>query len=451
MFRSLRWKLFLAFMAMICLDLILLAAVTSQVTTLEFRRYVNRGGPLRYHRIATAMAVYYHEHGSWEGVQPLVEQAALLGNEGIFLADSSGHIIADSSRKLQGQAVLAEWADAGLPIIYQGKTVGALYFDPRSVPIEGSFLAAINRRLFLAIAAAGLAALALTWLFSRHLLRPVEALTTAARRMQHGDLSQRVPVHSSDELGDLAKAFNAMASSLAKAETQRRQLIGDVAHELRTPLTTIQGYLEALRDGVVEPDRETLASLHDEAALLHRLIDDLQELTLAEAGQLRLNPQPTDIVDLIQHSVAALQPEAMAREIALRSELPDALPEANVDPERIGQVLRNLLRNALAYTPAKGQIIVAGQRQGESIEIQVRDTGVGIAAEHLPHIFERFYRADPSRSRSTGGAGLGLAIARQLVEAHGGRIWVESAPDQGSIFYFTLPILQQSEPAPSLP
>jgi signal transduction histidine kinase len=290
---------------------------------------------------------------------------------------------------------------------------------------------------------AGLCAVLLMLGLSRRILGPVEALTAAARRMEAGDLSQRVEITSpNDEIGDLARAFNRMADGLARLEKLRRQLVTDVAHELRTPLTNIRGYLEAIRDGVVEPERTVIDSLHEEAMLLSHLVDDLQELSLAEAGGLTLERQLVALADVVDRAIGAARPRAKAEGIALRVDLAEDLPLVDVDPRRIGQVLRNLLDNGLTHTGPGGEIVVDAHSDDEWVEVSVRDTGAGIAAEDLPYVFERFYRADRSRSRATGGAGLGLAIVKQLVEAHGGRIEVESEIGQGTWFTFTLPVAE---------
>jgi signal transduction histidine kinase len=260
--------------------------------------------------------------------------------------------------------------------------------------------------------------------------------------MESGDLSQHVEITSQDEIGDLARAFNGMADGLARLEELRRQLVNDVAHELRTPLTNIRGYLEALQDGVVEPERHVIDSLHEEAMLLNRLVDDLQALSLAEAGQLRPERQPVALADVVDRAIGAVRPRAVAKGVVLQADLPEDLPLVDVDPRRIGQVLRNLLENGLTHTASGGEIAVAAHAGGHWIEVSVRDTGTGIAADDLPYVFERFYRADKSRSRATGGAGLGLAIVKQLVEAHGGQIEVESEVGQGTQFTFTLPVAE---------
>jgi signal transduction histidine kinase len=332
-------------------------------------------------------------------------------------------------------------------------------------PIQTGFISTVNRSLLLAAGAAGLVALLLTAVLSRRILGPVEALTVAARKMEKGDLSQRVTVQSQDEIGELGQAFNAMADGLARIEQLRRHMVTDVAHELRTPLTNIRGYLEALRDGVAQPDAPLIDSLHEEALLLNRLIDDLQDLALVEAGQLRLARRPIPIGPLVEGAVSALRPALVDKRLAIVVDIPADLPCADADAARVAQVLRNLLNNAIIHTPVDGTIgleasyiadcrlQIADYAQSQStiynlqsaILIRVNNSGPGIVPEHLPHIFERFYRADPARARATGGAGLGLTIVKQLIEAHGGQVWATSAPGQGATFSFTLPIAALDE------
>jgi signal transduction histidine kinase len=311
---------------------------------------------------------------------------------------------------------------------------------------EVGFLNSVNQQLLLAVVAVGLAALLFTWLLSRRMLGPIEALTSAAGRMEKGDLSQRVAASSRDEIGELGRAFNSMAVGLERLEQLRRGMVSDIAHELRTPLSNIRGYLEAMRDGVTRPDPALIASLHEEALLLTRLVDDLQQLELADAGQLKLVRQEVDLGDVIEQAVITSRPAAASKDVSVTTEVEPDLPPVNADRERVGQVLRNLLDNAIRHTPEGGSVTVAARDEGVEIELRVRDSGAGIPPEHLPNIFERFYRADSSRTRSTGGAGLGLSIARQLVELHGGRIRAESAEGEGSTFYFTLPKSPAAQP-----
>ncbi len=443
LFRSFRFRVLAALILVIVVAVGVVAFLASRATTGEFQRYVERGGMIRHQRFEMFLVRYYDERRSWSGVQPLVEQIGQITGERIVLADGEGRIVADSVNKLVGQTADQDWAEPVGFIVHRGVPVGAIYANPLGPaddPQRAAFLAGINRALVLAAVVAGLAAVLLTVGLSRRILRPIETLTAAARRMEKGDLSQRVEVQSNDEIGELARAFNAMADGLTRLEELRRNMVTDVAHELRTPLSNIQGYLEALQDGVVEPKREVIDSLHEEAMLLNRLVDDLQELALAEAGQLKLECQPVAPADLVNRAIEAVRAQATAGGITLQTDLPADLPLVDVDPQRIGQVLGNLLNNALTHTPSGREIVVAA-RPGESeVEVSVSDTGEGIPPEHLPYIFERFYRADKSRSRATGGTGLGLAIAKQLVEAHGGRIEVESEVGRGTQFTFILPV-----------
>ena len=305
-------------------------------------------------------------------------------------------------------------------------------------PSGDQFITSVNRSLLLAGGLAGSLAVLLTVLLSSRILRPIHALTIAAGKMEQGDLSQRVVVRTKDELGALARAFNAMADSVARAEQLRRTMLGDVAHDLRTPLTNIRGYLEAVQDGVLRPTPEVIRSLQDEALLLTRLVSDLQELAQAEAGQLHLDCRPLDLAAALRQAAAVVAPQARAKGVQVDVQTPEALPPVLADAERVGQMLGNLLHNAIAYTPEGGHVTLSAVG-GDPVEVRVADTGIGIAPEHLPNTFERFYRVDPSRNRATGGSGLGLAIVKHLVEQQGGRAWAESTVGTGSVFRFTLP------------
>ena len=445
MFHSLRFRVLVALILVVAVAVGMVALFASRATTGEFRRYVERGGILRHRRFEMFLAGYYNRSRSWSGVQPLVEQMGQITGERIVLADEGGQVVADSEKGLIGQTVAQDWAKPAALIVHRGVPVGAIYIDPLGQgadPRREAFLVSVNRALLLAAVVAGLAAVLLTLGLSRRILGPIEALTAAARRMEKGDLSQRVEVKSKDEIGELARAFNAMADGLARLEELRRNMVTDVAHELRTPLSNIRGYLEALRDGVVEPNRQIIDSLYEEAMLLNRLVDDLQELALAEAGQLRLERRPVALADVADRAVEAIRPRAAARGIALQVNLPEDLPLVDIDPQRVGQVLGNLLSNALTYTPSGGEVVVGARTRESEVEVSVSDTGEGIPTEDLPYIFERFYRVDKSRSRATGGTGLGLAIVKQLVEAHGGRIEVESEVGRGTRFTFTLPVAE---------
>ena len=248
-------------------------------------------------------------------------------------------------------------------------------------------------------------------------------------------------MQSQDEIGQLALTFNQMADSLAKHEELRRSLIADVAHELRTPLTVIQGNLEAMMDGLLPANPQEIATLRDEAALLSRLVADLRLLSLAEAGQLKLERVKTDPVELVTRAVESFRLQAQTSDVQLNLEFAPDLPQIEVDLGRMTQVIRNLLSNALRHTPEGGKVAITCQTNPEhEFLVAVSDTGEGIFPEDLPYIFDRFYRADKSRSRVSGGSGIGLAIVKQLVEAHGGKVWVTSELGQGTTFGFTLPL-----------
>ncbi|MEO3750677.1 ATP-binding protein [Streptomyces sp. B6B3] len=299
------------------------------------------------------------------------------------------------------------------------------------------------------VAAVLLAAAVVTVLAGSRLVRPIRALTGAAQRMGSGDHTARVPVppRGDDEVTRLAQAFNTMAASIESHDRERKALVSDVAHELRTPLANVRSHLEAAEDGVLPLDAELIGSLREEAALLERLVCDLQDLALADAGMLRIHPEERDAADLAGQAAAAHRARAESSGVALRVDAPADPVPVWADPARLRQALGNLVSNAVTHTPAGGRVEVAVRRSGDTVLLTVSDTGRGIAPEHLPHVFDRFYRADPSRSRATGGSGLGLAITRHLVEAHDGRVEARSTPGRGSEFTIRLPAPEGAEAA----
>ena len=304
------------------------------------------------------------------------------------------------------------------------------------------FRASFNEALTYAALAAMIVAIALSLFFSRSVIAPVRAMSLASQRIADGRYDERVRVNGTDELAQLALYFNQMAEKLNQIESMRRRLIGDVSHELRTPLTAIKGSMEGLMDGVLPATNETYQQIHTEADRLNRLVDDLQELSRVEARAYQLDIRPVDVSTLARTVTKRLAPHSESKRITLDLELAPDLARILADEDRAVQVLTNLTGNALQYTPEGGRITISAKRIDNEVQISVSDTGVGIPPEHLSHIFDRFYRVDKSRSRqSGGGSGIGLTIARALVEAHGGRIWAESAGEgQGSTFGFTIPV-----------
>jgi histidine kinase len=304
------------------------------------------------------------------------------------------------------------------------------------------YRASFNEALMYAALAAMLVAFVLSLIFSRSVIAPVRAMSQATQRIADGRYDERVQVKGADELAQLATRFNQMAEKLDQVESMRRRLIGDVSHELRTPLTAIKGSMEGLMDGVLPATDETYQQIHAEADRLNRLVDDLQELSRVEARAYELDIRPVDVSSLVRSVTKRLTPQAETKRIMLDFEMSSDLPPVLADEDRAVQVLTNLTGNALQYTPDGGRVAISVKRMDGEIQFSVRDTGIGIPSEYLGHIFDRFYRVDKSRSRRAGGgSGIGLTIARALVEAQGGRIWAESAGDgQGSMFTFTLPI-----------
>jgi signal transduction histidine kinase len=419
----------------------------SQRTGAEIERYQEKTADYRATQVRGSLYIHYwSQNRSWEEVQPLVRQTARLSATHIILVATNGTVIGDSKEELLGMGNYTNSSVTPIPLTEAQELLGEVYIIPdlagEPYATFRKLAASTSRFLFVGGSLAIIIALILIFFLSRRITSPIGVLAKAARRLGRGDLSQRVQSKGKGEVGVLAQAFNSMAADLEHAEQLRRNLVADVAHELRTPLSNIQGYLEAILDGVIKPDAATIRSLNEEVALLSRLVNELQDLSLAEAGELKLVYQAEDITKLVKQAVTPWQPQLATKEISLSFDLPDNLPLVSIDWQRVNQVLHNLLENAVAHTGKGGAITVAAAKQGDWVEVSVSDTGEGIPAEDLPNIFERFFRVDRSRARATGGSGLGLTIARRLVEAHGGKIAVQSKLGKGSRFSFTLPIAE---------
>ena len=456
---NLRLRLFLAFLFTIALAVIVLGWYANQRTRTAFSNFTATNSQRNNQSFATFLEQRLAEDGI-QAIPSFLDRVALSTDREVVLLDENGQALYSSppppphNGKQPPPIILRLLGDAPnwqvkvfvpsggnqpLNRSFDGRGGQQVHFDE----VEQTFLGSVNNAFWLA----GLIAVGIAGIFSlalaQRIITPIQSLTSAARQMQAGDLSQRVAIASDDEIGKLGSAFNGMATSLEQQEQLRRNMVSDIAHELRTPLTNIRGYLEAIQDGLVNPDTPTISSIHEEAMLLNRLVEDLQELSLAEAGQLRIDVRPVDLGEIVEGAVMAHRLPAQAKEITLNAGIPTNFPPISADPERIGQLLRNLLKNGITYTPKNGHIqIDLSTTADNQAQLRIADNGQGISPDDLPHVFDRFYRADKSRDRATGGAGLGLAIAKAIVEMHKGEIKVESALEQGTTFVVTLPFAE---------
>jgi two-component system OmpR family sensor kinase len=497
---SLLFKLLGAFILVISIGSLIIFFLVSRATQKAFSLYTTRSGQVWAQRLAPTLADYYATKGSWEGVDAFLKSSGLfetgmmssagpsptpqsgggygngqgqgrgmgfgrqLGMSGmmgnmmeqrLIVTDVRGVVVCDTQSELNGTQLPADQLEKGALVTVGNDLVGTVIVTPvnltgSSTP-TGQFLTSVNRSIVIAALIAGVIALLIGAVLFSQITAPLRQLNRAANAVAHGDLSQRVVIHSKDELGELGETFNQMAVNLAKAEIQRQHLTADVAHELRTPLAAIQASLEGMLDGVLPLDNDQITTIHAETLLLNRLIEDLRLLSLAEAGQLKLECRPIDLGELIRQVAEREKSLALQRGINLSVEIQDSLPMVTIDADRIVQVLNNLVGNALRYTPQGGVISIrctAKTGATESVEVSVTDSGAGIPADVLPNVFDRFYRADKSRARASGGSGLGLAIVRQLVEAHGGSVEAESPvfdvgmPNAyGTRITFTLPLI----------
>jgi signal transduction histidine kinase len=465
--RTLRGRLIALVAALLALIIGGVAVVSTRVVHHEIRKIqveAVTGG--KWAQWAEPVREHYRAHDSWDGIQTVLERVSKEAGSPLVLFDGSHQLLAvapetfrtsqptmaaDESltwerrlpagrfrRAIHGpQAVIRDPA---------GGTAGFLFILPADhLPDHPADqepqqpVRVVDLWFFWTFLIAAVAGVLMAVAIARWTTRPILRLTAATRQMEGGDLTVRVTPSGGRELAELAQSFNAMAAALDRNEELRRRMVSDVAHELRAPLTNIRCELESMQDGLTQPTRERIESLHEETMQLARLVDDLQDLALAEAGRLELAPERVELAALVRRAASGLEREALQHAVRIVEEGPADL-HVRADPRRVVQIITNLLSNAVTHMQQPGEVRITWERSGAEAVVKVIDEGVGIPAADLARIFERFYRVDPSRSRATGGAGLGLSIVQQLVAAHGGRVWAESEVGRGSTFGFTLPV-----------
>jgi signal transduction histidine kinase len=446
--RSIAVKLLLAFLIISLISVGLIVLSVRWVTENEFRSYLftqNRNS------IIAALADYYRLNGTWVGVEnvPLLPGQASTprfasGSERFFsLVDTSGHVLLAGSGDKVGDLLPQSIIQNGTPIIVNGKTVGTLITSQPTLRVSPAEAAFLNRvKQISTLSAVGVIALGLllAFLLTRALTRPIRELTAATRAVSAGQLEQEVPVHSRDELGELAISFNRMNAELARANGLRRQMTADIAHELRTPVSVILGHAEAVHEGVMAPSLEAFEIIRTEAERLDDLIEDLRTLSRADAGELPIEVHLVSPAALLERVQAIHKQRADQKKISLIVLEGVELPMVSVDSGRMVEALSNLVDNALLYTPEGGSVNLSAGQVAGGLEFRVQDSGPGIAENELERVFERFYRSDPSRQRNQNGSGLGLAIAKSIVEKHNGKIWAESQPGRGTTMVVQLPL-----------
>jgi signal transduction histidine kinase len=443
-------KLTFAFLLVSLLAIGLAALVVQNVTSAQFNNYLLEQQREQFLRVT---GEFYAETSDWRGVEIPLRAAQLLPPppqpgqipqpQPFALTGREGRVIIPGGGFERGQIILPNvLLSRGTPIEVDGQIVGYLLTTgapPAQRAVELQYLERVNLSLLVAAFGGVVLALVLGLFLARSLTRPLRELTGATRALARGDLQQRVDVKTTDEIGELAESFNQMSADLARAQQARKQMTADIAHDLRNPLTVLGGYLESLSDGKLSPTPERFAAMQAEVFHLQRLVDDLRTLSLADAGELRLHKEPTRAVDLLERVADSYRVQAEAQGIRLGVQADANLKELALDPARIEQVLGNLVSNALRYTPEGGEIRLYGRQTEAGVILEVIDNGSGISPEIIPHIFERSFRGDSSRSGDE--SGLGLAIAKSIIESHGGEIGVESEAGNGCRFWIVIPVI----------
>jgi two-component system sensor histidine kinase BaeS len=450
-----RLRLTLSFILIVVVATASVALIARRQTVFAVNAFIFRGGLSGTEGLVRNLEAHYAANGTWDGVESLFNrQGRGLGqgqgpnsspgwDQRLQLADVDGNILVDTQDESPNQKISRADRNRSISLNVDGQIVGYLLPETGSQISQlaaDTLVSRINQAAIKAAIFASAVALGLALFLSYRLLRPVSELTQAVQKLADGDLVQRVPVRGSDELATLADTFNQMLASLQLAESRRQALTADIAHELRTPLAVQRAHLEALEDGIYDLNIESLKPIEEHNYLLTRLVEDLRTLALADSGQLELVKTPTDLSDLVKRVITRLEPQAADRQIKIRYSLSESPLYVNVDPQRIEQILNNLLDNAMRYTTQGGWVRIQTSIIDKICILTVQDNGPGISSEDIHRIFERFYRAEKSRSRAEGGTGLGLSIAKKIASAHGGSLKADNHPDGGAIFTLTLPI-----------
>lgn len=439
-------RLSVAFLLVAWLAVGAMVFVVQRTVETGFQQYVNQSeaGAMSQDQIANLEA-YYAQHGSWEGASLTMRGGN--GNQrgrgaSMTLVGADGRVVLSTGTDVVGMQLSTHVLSMAVPLVVGGETVGWLYRQMPGMAHMGTaetvFLQTANQTLLVAALAVSVVALAIGIVLAWLLAQPLRSLTRAVRGIAQGQLGHQVPLAGTVETVTLAQAFNDLSRQLADAETSRQRMAADIAHELRTPVSVLRGQLEAMRDGIFPADQVHLAVAHDQTLHLGRLVDDLRLLTLAEARQIPLSRQPVQPAALVEEAMLRFTLLAQDAEVRLSSDVQADLPVVSLDAARLRQVFDNLLSNALRHTSAGGEIVVRAERRAEDILFSVANSG-HITPEAAAHMLDRFWRADEARQRDSGGSGLGLSIAQQLVALHGGRLWVETTPTQ-VVLAFSVPM-----------
>lgn len=443
---TLRVRLLLSFALVVVITAVSVVIAFRLGAANEVRVFMNQSGMTGLTELAGELESYFNQTGSWVGADMLIPRrgSGMMGGgmmgQRIRLAAPDGTVLIDSRGTAAGTLSASELLTALALKDARGHLIGYLLGEGgMGGPNSEVLLARLTVAAILGGLIGGVVALVIGLALSVGLLRPVRQLNDAAIRMARGNLDQQVEARGSDELAQLGKSFNSMASSLKRSEENRKAMTADIAHELRTPIAVQRAHLEALQDGVYPLTGENLQPVLDQTETLARLVEDLRTLALADAGELALEINSLEAQSILQRVIERFKPEADARKIRLVSQVENEPLTLLGDSRRVEQILNNLVSNALRYTPEEGVVSMLAKRMGRRVCISVQDTGPGIPVEALPHVFDRFFRADRARSREEGGTGLGLAIAKQLAQAQGGHLSVENSPGSGAAFTLDLP------------